>query len=543
MVALLAILVLLPMYWLTVTSLTDDASNLTFSHYRHFVDDPSFIKPLVTTMWTSAAVGILCVAFAAPMGWLVARTNLPFKRTIRTLILASFVTPPFLGAFAWVLLGGPNAGILNQWYYGLTGLKPFEDASLINIFSAWGMVFVMALYTFPYVFTFVTNSLEVIPSDLEEASSILGAAPWQTALHVTMPLVMPALVAGFLVAFLQSMTLFGAPAILALPAGIDTMTTKIWSLFQFPPQLGLAAAASLPLLIVTVILLRVQAAIMGRRGYSVIGGKSTGQRLAKLGPWVVPAMGLFVFVLACSIILPYGVLVRTAFVKNWSAPMAGNLTLDNWKFVFFEFSQTKQALLNTFELGFAAATAGTLLATTVGYLAIRKLVWGHRYLAFLATAPVAIPGIVLAVGLFLAYTRPPFVLYGTLAIIFLAYLTKELPVGYQQVQASLKSVHPELEDASRIFGATRLRALWDITAPLIRNGVIATWIFIFIGSIRELSATILLFTVKTKTISVAMFDLRESNDWGPIAVLSITMLLITFAMIAAINFFNDRRLA
>jgi iron(III) transport system permease protein len=541
MVALLAILVLLPMYWLTVTSLTDDASNLTFSHYRHFVDDPSFIKPLVTTMWTSAAVGILCVAFAAPMGWLVARTNLPFKRTIRTLILASFVTPPFLGAFAWVLLGGPNAGILNQWYYGLTGLKPFEDASLINIFSAWGMVFVMALYTFPYVFTFVTNSLEVIPSDLEEASSILGAAPWQTALHVTMPLVMPALVAGFLVAFLQSMTLFGAPAILALPAGIDTMTTKIWSLFQFPPQLGLAAAASLPLLIVTVILLRVQAAIMGRRGYSVIGGKSTGQRLAKLGPWVVPAMGLFVFVLACSIILPYGVLVRTAFVKNWSAPMAGNLTLDNWKFVFFEFSQTKQALLNTFELGFAAATAGTLLATTVGYLAVRKLVWGHRYLAFLATAPVAIPGIVLAVGLFLAYTRPPFVLYGTLAIIFLAYLTKELPVGYQQVQASLKSVHPELEDASRIFGATRLRALWDITTPLIRNGVIATWIFIFIGSIRELSATILLFTVKTKTISVAMFDLRESNDWGPIAVLSITMLVITFLMIAAIYRFTDRR--
>ena len=541
MVALLAVLVLLPMYWLTVTSLTDDASNLTLAHYRHFVDDPSFIKPLATTLWTSAAVGFLCVAFAAPMGWLVARTNLPFKRTIRTLVLASFVTPPFLGAFAWVLLGGPNAGIVNQWYYALTGLKPFEDASLINIFSAWGMVFVMALYTFPYVFTFVTNSLEVIPSELEEASAILGASPWRTGMHVTMPLVMPALVAGFLIAFLQSMTLFGAPAILALPAGVETMTTKIWALFQFPPQLGLAAAASLPLLIITVILLRVQAVIMGRRGYSVIGGKSTGQRLAKLGPWMVPALGLFVFVLACSIILPYGVLVRTAFVKNWSAPMAGNLTLDNWKFVFFEFSQTKQALLNTFELGLAAATAGTILATSVGYLAIRKVVWGHRYLAFLATAPVAIPGIVLAVGLFLAYTKPPFVLYGTLAIIFLAYLTKELPVGYQQVQASLKSVHPELEDASRIFGATRLRALWDITAPLIRNGVIATWIFIFIGSIRELSATILLFTVKTKTVSVAMFDLRESNDWGPIAVLSITMLVITFLMIAAIYRFTDRR--
>ncbi|HEX7402807.1 MAG TPA: ABC transporter permease subunit, partial [Usitatibacter sp.] len=273
MVVLLAGLVLLPLFWLTVTSLTDDAKHFTLAHYRHFLDDESFVKPLVTTLWTSAAVGVLCVLAAAPMGWLVARTRLPFKRLFRTLILASFVTPPFLGGFAWVLLGGPNAGLVNQWYYALFGLKPFEAQPLINIFSAWGMVFVMALYTFPYVFTFVANSLDVIPSDLEEASSILGAPAWRTALHVTLPLVLPALLAGFLVAFLQSMTLFGVPAILALRAGIDTMTTKIWSLFQFPPQLGLAAAASLPLLVVTVVLLRAQAAIMGRRGYSVIGGK------------------------------------------------------------------------------------------------------------------------------------------------------------------------------------------------------------------------------------------------------------------------------
>jgi len=292
---------------------------------------------------------------------------------------------------------------------------------------------------------------------------------------------------------------------------------------------------------VTVLLLRTQAGIMGRRGYSIIGGKSTGMRTIRLGAWKIPALGLFGFVLACSVVLPYGVLLRTAFLKNWAAPMAGNFSIEHWKFVFLEFSQTRLAFTNTFILGATAATAGTILAVTIGYLALRKLVWGHRYLAFLATAPVAIPGIVLAVGLFIAYTRPPFVLYGTLVIIFLAYVTKELPVGYQQVASSLKAVHPELEEAGRIFGATRLRTLVDITAPLIRNGVIATWLLIFIGSIRELSATILLFTAKTKTISVTMFDLRESNDWGPIAVLSVTMLAITFAMVAAINYFTDRR--
>jgi iron(III) transport system permease protein len=541
MALLLAVLVLLPVGWLVVTSLRDAAKAFTLDHYRHLFVDPAFVKPLVTTLWTSAAVGVLCVISAAPMAWLVARTDLPGKRLMRTLILASFVTPPFLGAFAWVLLGGPNAGLLNKWYYALFDLKPFVDDSLINIFSAWGMVFVMALYTFPYVFTFVANSLDVIPSELEEASAILGAPAWRTAAHITLPLVLPALLAGFLVAFLQSMTLFGTPAILALPAGVDTMTTKIWSLFQFPPQLGLAAAASLPLLLITVALLRTQTLIMGRRGYSVIGGKSSGARLIRLGPWKIPALSLFAIVLGCSIVLPYGVLLRTAFVKNWSGPVIGNFSLEHWRFVFFEFSQTKSAFLNTFVLGVSAATAATILVTMVAYLGLRKLVWGHRYLAFLAAAPVAIPGIVLAVGLFLSYTQPPLVLYGTLWIIFLAYLTKELPVGYQQIAASLKSVHPELEDASRIFGATRLRALADITAPLIRNGVIATWILVFIGSIRELSATILLFTARTKTISVTMFDLRESNDWGPIAVLSITMLVITFVMVAAISFFSDRR--
>jgi len=543
MALLLAALVLLPLFWLGVTSLRDDAGSFTLAHYRQLVVDPAFVRPLWTTLWTSAAVGIACVAAAAPMAWLVTRTDLPGKRWWRTLILASFVTPPFLGAFAWVLLGGPNAGLINQAYYALRGLKPFEAAPAIDIFSAGGMVFVTALYTLPYVFTFAANALDAVPSDLEEASAILGAPPSRTAWHITLPLVLPALAGGFIVAFLQSMTLFGTPAILALPAGIDLMTTKIWSLFQFPPQLGLAAAASLPLLAITVLLLRAQAAIMGRRGYSVIGGKtgSAGQPV-RLGGWKVPALALFVVVLGCSIALPYGVLARTAFVRNWSAPLAGNLSLEHWRFVFLEFSQTRLALQNTFVLGFTAATAGTLLVTLIGYLSLRKIVWGHRYLAFLATAPVAIPGIVLAVGLFLSYTHPPLVLYGTLTIIFLAYVTKELPVGYQQIASALRGVHPELEDASRILGATRLRALLDITAPLIRNGVIATWLFIFIGSIRELSATILLFTARTKTVSVTMFDLRESNDWGPIAVLSLTMLGITFVLIAIIHRFTNARM-
>src|SRR5205807_7300092 len=161
-----------------------------------------------------------------------------------------------------------------------TGAEP--DDVLFNIYSFPGLIFVIACYTFPYVFVLIANALDRIPGDLEDASSILGGSTWTTARRVTIPLAMPALLAGALVAFLQAMTLFGSPAILALPAGFHTMTTKIWSLFQYPPKPELAAAASLPLLLLTVMLLRAEAMILGRRGYAMVGGRQSDPRLVRL---------------------------------------------------------------------------------------------------------------------------------------------------------------------------------------------------------------------------------------------------------------------
>jgi ABC-type Fe3+ transport system permease subunit len=220
-----------------------------------------------------------------------------------------------------------------------------------------------------------------------------------------------------------------------------------------------------------------------------------------------------------------------------AAPNSG--ILNQWyrwliRFVFLEFSQTQQGLWNTVLLGVLAATGCTFLALMVSYITTRKLA-GHRFLGFLATAPIAIPGIVLGVGLFLSYTRQPLVLYGTLWILLLAFLTIELPGGYQQLQAAFRGLHPELEETGRIFGATRLGALRRITAPLLRTSLIATWCFVFIGVIRELSATIMLTTARTKVVSVIIYDLNESGDLGAISVLGITLLLITFAVVGMAN--------
>ena len=527
----LVLLMALPLGWLAYMSVSGE-SGPTFAHYRRALGDPAIGKALWNTVVLAFWVGIASVAVGAPLAWLTTRTDVPGKRLIRSLVLASFVTPPFLGAFAWVMLAGPNAGLLNKLWRGLTG----ADDALLNIFSMPGLVFVVTIYTFPYVYIMIANTLALIASDLEEAAAILGAGRPMVALTVTLPMVAPAVVSGFILSVLQALALFGSPAILALPAGFHTITTQVWSLFQFPPKVELAAAVSIPLLLATALLLFVQKRLLGRRGYAAVGGKGARRRIIPLGIWRYPALLACLAVMACAIFLPYGVLAKAAFSRAWAQPLTrDNLTLANFSFTFFEYSATQAAILNTLELGVMTACVGAGLVALLSYITSRELVIGHQVVAFLALAPVVIPGVVLAVALFIAYTRPPLLLYGTLWILFVAYLTKEMPVGYAQSDATFRSIPSELEDAGRILGAGRLRVLADITAPLARSGIIAAWCFIFIGVIRELSASIILFTPSTKVMSVVIFDLKEEGQFGAIAVLGLFMLAMTFATVVLVQ--------
>jgi iron(III) transport system permease protein len=532
--AFMIALIVLPMSWLAIYSVTDKTNHLTLQNFVTLFTDPDFLDPLLTTAIIATSSAIICCVVAAPMGWLVSRTDMPGRQFIRALVTASFVTPPFLGAVAWELLAAPNSGLLNQLYRAATAAD--SDEHLFNIYSLGGIIFVISCYTFPFVFVLVANALDNMPGELEDASAILGGKAWTTARRVTIPLALPALVAGALIAFLQAMTLFGSPAILALPAGFHTMTTKIWSLFQYPPKLELAAAAAVPLLILTILLLQAQKFILGRRGYSVLGGKYGAPRRIEMKKWRWAALAFCLLMLLNPVFLPYFALFNAAFSPNATTLVTpSTFTLHNVVFVFTELSSTQLALKNTVILGASTATIGTMLALVIAYVTARRVIAGHRVLGFLATAPVAVPGIVLGVGLFLSYTRPPFVLYGTLWILLIAFLTINLPSAYQQLQAAFTTIHPELEDASRILGATRLQSLLRITAPLLRTGVIATWCFIFIGVMRELSAAIVLFTSQTKVISVLIYDLNESGDLAAISVLGIAMLVITFAVVLAVN--------
>jgi iron(III) transport system permease protein len=523
----LVVLMALPIGWLAVMSVRGQ-HGVTVSHYTGVLADLQLRKALWNTVVMAFWTGLVAVAIGAPLAWLTARTDMPWRGLIRGLVMASFVTPPFLGAFAWVMLAGPNAGALNKIWRSVTG----SESALINIFSMSGLVFVVAIYTFPYVYVMIANTLELIASDLEDAASMLGAGRFTVARTITVPLVAPAILSGFVLAVLQALALFGSPAILALPAGFHTLTTQIWGMFQYPPRVETAAAIAIPMLVATGLLLYTQKRLLGRRGYASVGGKGGQRRRVTLGVWRYPALLASLAVMACAVFLPYAILAKAAFARAWAQPMTWqNFTLKNWAFTFFEYSSTQDAIVNTLKLAILTACVATALAGLLAYVGRRKLIVGHQLVGFLAMAPIVIPGVVLAVALFIAYTRPPLILYGTLWILFIAYVTKEMPVGFSQADATFRTIPADLEEAGRNLGAGRLRVLGEITAPLARSGLIASWCFVFIGVIRELSASIILFTPSTKVMSVVIFDLKEEGQFGAIAVLGIFMLVMTFGIV------------
>ncbi|MFC1492068.1 ABC transporter permease [Nitrospinota bacterium] len=531
---LLILLVVNPIYFLLQESFIPSEENgagWSFINYIQAFTNPLYYSPIVVTFIISISAGVGSLIVGAIMAWCVSRTDMPAPGLIRNSVLAAFVTPPFLGAIAWIFLAGPRAGWLNvafRWLIGGGG-----ETSLLNIFSLPGVIFAITLYTFPLVFIVVLAGLNNISSDIEDAANIAGGGTFSTMMRITLPLVLPALFAGFILAVLEAMILFGIPAILAIPAGYNTMTTQLRAFMTSEDNLlGVAAAYSMPMLIAAIWMVWMRAKVLGRRGYATVGGKGGQRRPQKLGPWRYPVFLLCFFPVLCSLFLPYFALVSTSFMNTLGAGLTwSNMTLANYIFMI-QNDAVRGAITNTVILALMAATGATALASISAYISQRKLVRGHGFLGFMATLPIGIPGIVLAVGLFAAYTKPPFVLYDTLWILFLAYMTKYLPLAFQTSNAALTSIHPELEECSRILGANRLQVFKDVTVPLFKTGLIASWILVFMPSLRELSSSILLYTTNTKVISAVILDLYDETLFGPISAIGVLLLAITLASIA-----------
>ncbi len=527
---ILLALVVNPLLRLVLVSFQGGSGGFTLDNYLAAYGRWRYIEALINSLVIGFAVGVVCTLFGVPMAWAVSRTDMPGKGLVWAAVLGTFIVPSYLSAVAWILLAGPNAGWLNRLWKTVTG----AEAGPFNIYSKTGLVLVIAASSFPYMFVFTRSALDLISSEMEEAATTLGAGVLRTTLRVTLPLTLPAILAAFIVEFLEAIALFGAPALIALPARFQVMTTMLWQFFEFPPKVEVAAAYAMPLLVITVVLFWLQQRIIARKGYVALTGKGGERRMVRLGAWRWPMLGYCLFVTSLGFFMPMVVVLQAAFAKAWGRGFSlDNLTLRNLEFVLIDQPLTRAATVHTFVYGGVSAAIALALALAIAYIVRRRLVPYGRALAHVAMAPFVIPGIVLAIGFYAAYTTPPLLLYGTAWILILAFTTRFLPIAYANSDAALRSINPELEDAVRILGGGRLMALRRVVGPLLKRGLAGAFILVFIPATRELSAAIFLYTTGTQVLSVLLFDKSDEGNFEFLSAIGLILVLGTVAMVLA----------
>ena len=526
--AALLFLVVSPVGSLVFSSLRDtDTGAFTLQNYVIAYGRVRDLAALGNSLLYAGEVTVLSALFAVPIAWGVSRTDMPGKGLVRMMVLGAFITPPYLGAIAWILLAGPNAGWLNRAWMAATG----AGHGLFNIYSFSGMVLVTALYAFPYIFVFTADALDRVSSEMEEAATILGCGRVRTVLRITLPLVTPAIVGGAIVVFLDTVALFGTPAIIALPARIKVMTLQLWQFFEFPVRAEAAAAYAIPLVLVTMALFAVQRAVLGRRGYVALTGKGGSRTPTPLRAWRCAVAGYAVFVVALAVLLPYAALAQAAFSRAWGLGFSwANASLGNFTALLSD-PGSRATILRSFTYSAAAACLAILLALTVAYLVSRRVGRWHGLLTALCMAPLVIPGTVLAIGFYSAWSPPPLALYGTAAILVLGYTTRFLPIAYVNCMAGLRSLNPEMEDAVRILGGSRGRAVAQVVVPLLKKSLVGSWLLVFIPAVRELSTAVFLVTAQTRVISMMMLDLSENGSFETLAALGFVLLGATIVIV------------
>ncbi|HEV8310651.1 MAG TPA: iron ABC transporter permease [Methylomirabilota bacterium] len=523
----LAVLVVLPLLSLVGGSLTAEG-RLTLEHFRSAFGQRLYVQASLNSLVLGVATAVLSILIGFPMAWAVSRTDLPAKAFVHLTATLAYLTPPFLTAIAFVNLASPNAGLWNRLVRDTLGWSGLT----VDIFTMPGLIGVTALHTFPFVYFLAASALTSVDASVEDAARILGAGRWRIAIRITAPLVAPAVLSGALLAFVNAIALFGSQAILGLPGRVFTLPTRIYTLFDYPPQYGLASALSLVFVALTVLALALQRAYLAKRSYVTLGGKGMRREPVALGRarWGVLAFCVAVFLVA--IVAPYATLVAVSFSRSWGLQFWQNLTLAHYRFVLFEYDVTRRAILNSLILATLTATTAVLLGSVISWLDLRTRIVGRRWLDYASLVPLGLPGIVMAVALIQFWLRVPVPLYGTLAILLLAYTARFIPLGVRAANAALRQVDPSLEETARITGAGWLRTLRRVTLPLCRPGLVAGWLLVFVPAIQELSASILLFSAESITLAVAVYNLYETGYLEPVAALAIVNMVIIAVALA-----------
>jgi iron(III) transport system permease protein len=503
--AVAAVLVLYPVFFLLQASLdVGDPQVRPPSAYGldNFGGLFQFPQILLNTLTVSLAATVMALLFGFVMAWILSRTNVPGRRLFEQLMIMPYYLTPLLGALAWGLLGAPESGFINEIWRALGG-----RGYLIDINTAYGIAWVMALFEGSVAFVMIAAVMKSMDPAFEEASQIIGASRIRTMLRITLPLVAPGVLGAAIFVFAEMLGSFAVALVLGLPSRYYVVTTAIYQLVQqYPPKIQTAAAMGVSLFAVMFVMLFVYRRIVMAGSYVTITGKAFRPRVIDVGPLRLVLLGICVLYLFAAVALPLVTLLYASLQKIAVIfPAAENWTLDNFR-TAMSMNAVRSALGNSLLLGFGTATIGVLLMGLLAWVIYRSRLPGSGLIEYVVMFPQAVPRLVFAFGLMWAWVVFPIPIYGTIWLLLIAYLTVFLPLGVRTIAGVMLQIDKSLEECAQMCGASWAFRMRTVTVPLLRPGLIAAWLLLFIASIRELGASILLMGPHSKVITPSIVE-------------------------------------
>ena len=498
-----------------------DEPNVSLANFSWLFTDKRIQQAALNSLICGLGAMSISLVLGTSLAWIVSRTDVPGREWFKTLNLIPFFFSPYVGAIGWIFLVAPYSGLMQTSLGALTG----ESIEGPNIYSLAGVIWILSLFYTPYVYLFVISPLQRMDAAFEDAARVHGASFWTTIRLITLPLLQPGLLSAALIVFVTSAGLFDVPLALTATKGIRTMPTEVFALVRYPSDLGRAAAFGIFITVLTIALTLWQRAHLSKRRYEIVSGKGYKPRVTEIrGAARALALTVEIGFLTMSVVLPVLALVLVALSPIWTGRFnPSTSTLENFSYVLFDYSLTRQAIANSLLLAVSGATIGVMISGLQSYYLQRGRGRFKALVDALLALPLGIPGIVLSLFFLIFAIRTP--LYGTLAILLIAYVARFFPFATRTISAMLSAIHPELEESARANGASWTQTMRFILLPLLRPALIAAWIMLFIIFIRELGASILLYASGTETISIAMLLLSE-NSVGYVAALALVQLVL-----------------
>jgi len=496
--------------------------SLPIDNYLAQLRNPQSLRALLNTLYVSVGITLLATSVGSVFAFYMIRTDLPLKRFVRSGIYLLFLTPAYVGGMAWIQLFG-RAGYLTRWIKMTFGIvRPPWD-----LYTLEGVILVMGLNMIPIAYMATANALRNADPSREEASIMSGSSTLRTLRRVTLPLALPGILAGAFLVFVHGVSGFGVPALLAMPSGHLVLTTQIYAALGHY-DVRMACALSIFLIAITALALWIHNAILRRNRYDVSANPARSIATYSLGRWRWPAAALILVFLLLFAVGPLVMICLSSLLKAWGLPIAwGNLSLGNYRSIF-SVGVSARALRNSFLFAAGGATCASVLGLAVAYIVHRTRLRSRRLLDFLATAPLAVPGPVVAAAMIFAWTNPVLRLYNTPWIILVAYTAAFLPYAVRTISGVLEGMQASLEEAGWLSGGTWARVFADVVFPMVRRGAWAGWMLVFLMAFREIPISTMLYTQGTETVGVLMFILKtEAGGLEVVSAVAVVVLLLT----------------